>query len=134
MLNCLRITANMKQSNVSSFSRGFALSEMLLAIGVMFLIAVMTIPMLTMSSGMREIEEKRDAQLLASVCFQAQQAGVNFVVPGSVDPTVKNLLSGGQAPTGRRFQALAITADEASAAARHLRITNGNLVYAPSGR
>ena len=124
----------MKQPPLSSSPRGFALSEMLLAIGVMFLIAVLTVPMLTMSKGLREVKEKRDAQLLASVCFQAQQAGVNFVAPNGVDPTVKNLLSGGQASTGRRFQALAITPDEAAAAARHLRITNGNLMYSPSSR
>ena len=124
----------MKQSPLSSFSRGFALNEMLLSIGVMFLIAVLIVPMLTMNSGHREVKERRDAQLLASVCFQAQQAGVNFVTPTGVDPTVKNLLSGGQASTGRRFQAFDITPDEAAAAARHLRITNGNLIYSPSGR
>jgi type II secretory pathway pseudopilin PulG len=123
----------MKPLKPSSLPLGFAIGEMFIAIGVMFVISALVIPMITMSSGFREVQEKRNAQVLASVCFQAQLAGVNFVAPTGVDPTVQNLLVGGQNSTGRHFQALGITPSDATAAAKHLRINNGNLVYSPSG-
>lgn len=123
----------MKSSTPSFPLFGFAIGEMFIAIGVMCLIAVLVVPMITLSSGFHEVQEKRNAQVLASVCFQAQQAGVNFVAPNGVDSTVQNLLAGGQNSTGRHFQALGISQIDASAAAKHLRIANGNLVYSPSG-
>ena len=123
----------MKVSSSSFPFFGFAIGEMCIAVGVMCLIAMLVVPMITMSSGFRDVQDKRNAQVLASVCFQAQQAGVNFVAPSGVDSTVQNLLAGGQNSTGRHFQALGMSQSDASAAAKHLRVANGNLVYSPSG-
>jgi type II secretory pathway pseudopilin PulG len=111
----------------------FAIGETFMAIGVMCLIASLVVPLLAMSGGFQEVQEKRNAQLLASVCFQAQQAGIDFVAQNGVDPTVQNLLAGGQTSEGRHFQAMGLSQTDASAAAKHLRINDGNLIYSPSG-
>lgn len=110
---------------------GFAFGEMITAIGVMGLLSALVMPLLAFDNGLNQVQEKRNARLLASVCFQAQQAGVNFVAPADVDTTVQNLLAGGQASSGRKFQVVGINQPEATAATKHLRILEGNLLYVP---
>lgn len=121
----------MKTKHFPKLYLGFTTSEMLLAIGAMTLVASLVIPLLLTNSSLAHAHDKRNAQLLVSICFRAQESGVNFVAPAGVPATVQNLLVGGQTSTGRHFKVVGLTPTEAEAASRHLSIQGGNLIYIP---
>ena len=121
----------MKTKSSLKLRLGFTTSEMLLAIGVMSVIASLVIPLLATNGSLAHAQDKRNAQMFASICFRAQESGVNFVAPTGVPATVQNLLVGGQTSTGQHFRVIGLTPAEVEAAARHLRIQGGNLVYNP---
>lgn len=123
----------MKTKHTLKLRLGFTTSEMLFAIGAMSIVASLVIPLLLSNGSLAHAEEKRNAQMLASICFRAQESGVNFVAPTGVPATVQNLLVGGQASSGQHFRVVGMTPVAVEAAARHLRIQGGNLVYLPSG-
>ena len=123
----------MKTKLTRQLRLGFTTSEMFIAIGTMSLIASLVVPVLLMNGSLAHAHEKRNAQMLASICFTAQESGVNFVAPTGVPATVQNLLVGGQNSTGRNFRAVGLTPAEIEAATQHLRIQGGNLVYLPTG-
>ena len=123
----------MKTKNPFQLRLGFTTSEMLLAIGAMSIVASLVIPLLLSNGSMAHAQDKRNAQMLASICFRAQESGVNFVAPTGVSATLQNLLVGGQAPTGQHFRAIGLTPAEIASASQHLRIQGGNLVYIPGG-
>ena len=123
----------MKTKTLSQLRRGFTTPEMLLAIGVMLAIAALVVPVLRSNNSLGHANDKRNAQMLASICYQAQESGVNFVAPTGVPATVQNLLVGGQTSTGRHFRAIGFTPAEIESASTLLRIQGGSLVYLPSG-
>lgn len=121
----------MKTKSAFKKTFGFTTSEMLLAIGAMAIVASLVIPVLMSNGTLASAQDKRNAQMLASICFRAQESGVNFVAPTGVPATVQNLLVGGQASSGQHFRAVGLTPAEIESASRHLRIQGGNLVYIP---
>lgn len=119
----------MKTNTAKLLTGGFTVSEMLLAILVMMIIAGLVVPLLLFSNDFREADERRNAQLLAAVSFRAHEAGVDFVEGAEVHTAVQNLLAGGQTPKGQRFQAAGMTVKDANEASRYLKVQNGHLIY-----
>ena len=119
----MRITINRR-----SIQRGFTLTDTAIALVIMSCLLCLLIPLFLHGDSAGKSHAQRTAQELSSICFEAQRAGVNFVVGSEVDTTLQNLLRGGQASSGRSFKAAGMTADEASAAAKYLRVEGGNLV------
>jgi len=110
---------------------GFTIKEMMLALVIMASITSLVLPLLLGNQSFREAESRRHALLLSSVCYQARQAGVDFVKPGELGGTLQNLLVGGSANNGRRYQAIGMTNRDVDAAAKHLRLREGKLLYLP---
>lgn len=110
---------------------GFTVREMVLALVIMLSIAGLVVPLLLGSKSFQVAESRRHAQLLSSICLQARQDGVDFVKPGELGATLQNLLVGGSAANGRRYQAIGMTNRDVEAAARHLRLKAGELLYKP---
>ncbi len=106
---------------------GFSIKEMILALLVMCCITSLMIPALMYDTSFVRQRELTHARLFAAVYHQARMAGVDFTVSGQIDPTMQNLMVGGQSPDGRRFQVYGLTPEEAKAAARHLVFINGHL-------
>ena len=121
----------MKTKTPSNPSGGFTLSEMLLAVLAMTIIAALVVPLLLMSNDFREADERRNAQLFASVSYRAHEAGVDFVEGAEVTTALQNLLAGGETPRGQHFQANGMTVDDARQAARYLKVQDGHLIYHP---
>ena len=107
---------------------GFTLVDSAIALVLMGCVLCLLIPVFAHGTSAADAVARRDAQALCSICYEAQRAGVNFVVGNDVDSTLQNLLSGGQTSSGRTFKAAGMTIDEATAAARYLHVDNGNLV------
>lgn len=110
---------------------GFTIKEMISAMVIMVTIAGLVVPLLWGSSAFEVAESRRHARLLSSICNQARENGVDFVQPGQLDATLKNLLAGGRAANGRHYQATGMTHHDVEAAARHLRLLKGELLYKP---
>jgi type II secretory pathway pseudopilin PulG len=119
----------MKLNQQSHNRSAFTLHEMVLALGAMIAIAALMVPALAFNQSFNEEHERSTARLIASVSFQAREAGCDFVVSNNLQPTLQNLLAGGDAPDGRHFQVFGVSPQEAQAAAKHLRIVNGCLTY-----
>jgi len=114
--------------NRSRNQAGFTLADSAIALAIMSCILCLLVPVFLYGSSPGEAHARRNAQELCSICFEAQRAGVNFVVGNEVDSTLQNLLRGGQSSTGRSFKAAGVTSEEASAAAKYLRVESGNLI------
>ncbi len=108
--------------------RGFTLVDSAVALAIMSCVLCLLVPLFYHGEGVGEAHARRNAQALCSICFEAQRAGVNFVVGSEVDSTLQNLLRGGEASSGRSFKATGMTGEEAAAAARYLRVEGGNLI------
>lgn len=119
--------------HLSSRSRasGFTVPQMLLALVVMVSITGLVYPLLMGNQSFKDAESRRHALLLASICQQARQSGVDFVKPGELDGTLQNLLVGGSANSGQRYQAVGMTHRDVEAAAKHLRLREGTLLFLP---
>jgi len=114
--------------NRPSKQAGFTLAQSAIALAIMSCVLLLLVPVFLHGDGVREAHDRRNAQALCSICFEAQRAGVNFVAGGEVDATLQNLLRGGQASSGRSFKAAGITGEEAFAAAKYLRVESGSLI------
>ena len=114
--------------NRPSKQAGFTLADSAIALSIMSCVLLLLVPVFMHGDSVRDAHDRRNAQALCSICFEAQRAGVNFVTSGEVDSTLQNLLRGGQASSGRSFKAAGMTGEEASAAAKYLRVESGNLI------
>jgi type II secretory pathway pseudopilin PulG len=110
---------------------GFTIKELVLALVTMLSIASLVVPLLMGSNAFEVAESRRHARMLSSICLQARKDGVDFVKPGELGVTLQNLLVGGSAANGRRYQAIGMTNRDVEAAARHLRLQEGELLYNP---
>ena len=123
--------AKMSTRNFIRTPQGFTVREMVLALLVMLSIAGLVVPLLLGNSAFEVAESRRHARMLSSICVQARKDGVDFVKPGELAVTLQNLLVGGSAANGRRYQAIGMTNRDVEAAARHLRLQEGELLYKP---
>ena len=119
----------MKTAKSSAYSQdGFTVVDAAVALAIMGCILCLLIPVFGHSASANESHARRNAQELCSICYEAQRAGVNFVVGTEVATTLQNLIRGGEASSGRTFKASGISNEEANAAAKYLRIDSGSLV------
>lgn len=121
----------MNSSHSSRSPLGFTIREMVLALVIMLSIASLVVPLLMGNNAFEVAESRRHARMLSSICLQARKDGVDFVKPGELGVTLQNLLVGGSAANGRRYQAIGMTNRDVEAAARHLRLQEGELLYKP---
>jgi|GEM_PF-4250644 type II secretory pathway pseudopilin PulG len=121
----------MNTSHSSRSPLGFTIREMVLALVIMLSIASLVVPLLMGNNAFEVAESRRHARMLSSICLQARKDGVDFVKPGELGVTLQNLLVGGSAANGRRYQAIGMTNRDVEAAARHLRLQEGELLYKP---
>lgn len=121
----------MKTSHSSLSPLGFTIREMVLALVIMLSIVSLVVPLLMGNNAFEMAESRRHARMLSSICLQARKDGVDFVKPGELSVTLQNLLVGGSAANGRRYQAIGMTNRDVEAAARHLRLQEGELLYKP---
>jgi type II secretory pathway pseudopilin PulG len=107
---------------------GFTLTDSAIALAIMGALLCLLVPLFMHGTSVSETRAHRNAQELCSICYEAQRAGVNFVVGNEVDPTLRNLLRGGQASSGRSFKASGMSDVEALAASKFLRVEGGSLI------
>ena len=105
---------------------------MIIALVIMASITSLVLPLLLSNKSFQEAESRRHALLLSSICYQAHKAGVDFIKPGELGGTLQNLLVGGSASNGRRYQAVGMTHRDVEAASEHLHLRDGKLLYLPS--
>ena len=111
---------------------GFSLSEMLLALLAMVVITALIVPLFLFSNDFQEVNERRNAQMLAAVSYRAHEAGVDFVEGAEVGTALQNLLAGGETSKGQRFQARGLSVNDAKQAAQYLKVQDGHLIYQPN--
>ncbi|MDB6139853.1 MAG: hypothetical protein JWO94_2925 [Verrucomicrobiaceae bacterium] len=119
----MRINTPLRQQQA-----GFSLADSAIALTIMGCVLCLLVPLFLHGSSVSETHARHTARELSSICYEAQRAGVNFVVGGEVDPTLQNLLRGGEASSGRSFKASGMTTEETAAAAKYLRVEGGSLI------
>ena len=107
---------------------GFTLADAAIALVIMGTVLCLLIPLFLHGMNVSDAHARKNAQELCSICYEAQRAGVNFVVGTEVDPTLQNLLRGGQTSSGRSFKAAGMTNVDAAAASKFLRVEGGSLI------
>ena len=114
--------------------RGFSLREMLVALALLGMLASLVLSGLpNINQQSNQTRDKRNAQELATVCATAQAAGVDFVVAGDMDQTIKNVVAGGEpadgAFAGRFFGLPGLTPVDQGTAKTYLLLDNGSLQF-----
>lgn len=124
----------MKTRTVTSKRSGFSLFELLTTVAILGVLSSLAI---TAFGGQRgafeDTRDRRNAQEIAQVCMTANAAGLDFVVAGSVENSIRKAVLGG-APSsgafrGKIFKAGAMSDEDILGAARFLEIKNGELSY-----
>ncbi len=116
------------KTTAARFKAGFTFADTAIALAIMAAVLALVTPMFLHGTSINDARAHRNAQELCSICYEAQRAGVNFVVGNEVDSTLRNLLRGGQASSGRSFKATGMTDVDAAAAAKYLRVEGGSLI------
>lgn len=114
---------------------GFSLIEMLSVMAIIGIIAAILIPMIIRlndsTSGLAK--DRRNAQILCSVFFTAQVAGVDFLAPSGLEDTIDNIVAGAAPSTGvfagEKFVVPGLSEADKAGAAVYLRVENNMLVY-----
>jgi hypothetical protein len=100
-------------------------------------ISSMAVPLLSNSTGYSEARLRRNAQEIASVANVANAVGMNLVVEGDLEATLKNILTGGKASGGafknHFFGVRSLTIEDARAASKYLSLEDDALLYIGSG-
>ncbi|MDB6076235.1 MAG: hypothetical protein JWO89_3875 [Verrucomicrobiaceae bacterium] len=119
--------------STSRIQGGFSLFEMLLVVALIGIMTAIVVPTMTSHSQYEAARNRRNAQEMTAVCASAQVAGLNFVIPGDLEATVRNILTGG-APAdgafkGQSFRASGIKEADALKALGYLQLQGGSLFY-----
>ncbi len=127
----------MKASPTPKNTAGFSLFEMLMAVALIGILSAIAIPVLSGKNTYDVARDRRNAQEMAGVSIAAQAAGLNFVVPGDLNATVRNILAGGSPTTGafkgQSFRATGVAEADALRAATYLQINGSALQYNYAG-
>ncbi len=118
--------------------KGFTLVEMLTTIAILAVLTSLALPsMSSINQNSIDTRDRRNAQELAAMCSTAQAAGVDFVAPGDLDKTIKNIVKGGKpadgAFAGKFFGIQGMAPKDQDSAKRYLELVNGILSFKPQG-
>jgi prepilin-type N-terminal cleavage/methylation domain-containing protein len=124
----------MKTRTLKSKRSGFSLFELLTTVAILGVLGSLAITAFAGQRGAFEItRDRRNAQEIAQVCMTANAAGLNFLVAGSVENTIRKAVLGGTPSKGsfkgKLFKAGAMTDEDIVGASRFLEIKNGELAY-----
>jgi hypothetical protein len=114
---------------------GFAIGELLIAVGLMCLAAVLVVPVIALKDDFRSQQAQSAAQQIVAFFETARADGVNFADPAGALPTVVRMtLGNAQAhspptPAGPRFRLLGFSAAQIEAAMPYLAVNKGLLCY-----
>lgn len=115
--------------------QGFSLFEMLVVVALIGIMVAIVLPNIGNQNAYNAARNRRNAQEITAVCASAQVAGVNFVVPGDLPATVRNVLVGGSPESGpfkgHRFNAMGLKEEDAMRAIDYLQIEGSSLRYQP---
>ena len=119
--------------NSAPSRQGFGLVELLTTMTIIGLLCAVALPLFgSQQEVFSAVQTKRNAQELVAECAVAQAAGVDFVVRGALDATVKALLKGatatGGAFKGRKFVVKNIDLAQLGDIKQHLRLDRGQLL------
>lgn len=119
--------------STSRIQGGFSLFEMLLVVALIGIMTAIVVPTMTSHSQYEAARNRRNAQEMTAICASAQVAGLNFVIPGDLEATVRNILTGGTPADGifkgQQFRASGIKEADAMKALGYLQLQGGNLLY-----
>ena len=124
----------MKTRTFKSTRSGFSLFELLTTIAIIGVLGSLAITAFGGQRGAFEnTRDRRNAQEVAQVCMTANAAGLNFLVAGNIENTIRKAVLGGSPSegsfSGKLFKAGAMTDEDILGAARFLEIKNGELSY-----
>lgn len=123
----------MKTRFATSAQSGFSLFEMLLVVALIGIMCAIVVPTMTSHNQYEAARNRRNAQEMTAVCASAQIAGLNLVVPGDLEATIRNILVGGTPSTGafkgQSFRAAGINEADAMKAIDYLQLQGSNLLY-----
>ena len=131
------MTVQIRSSSAGVRMRGFSLLEMLVALALLgILTAVVLGGFPNINQQSTQTRDRRNAQELATVCATAQAAGVDFVVAGNLEQTIKNVVAGGMPPdgafAGRFFGVPGMAPVDQTTAKKYLLIDGGSLQFRPN--
>lgn len=113
---------------------GFSLFEMLLTIailGVILNVMIMSVGGIRQAS--MSAKNHRNAQEIASLAAAASAAGADFIVEGSEEATIQNLIQGVRPNIGvfreRIFKLPPMSAKEIQGAMEYLKLSDGQIIY-----
>jgi len=123
----------MKTRFTTSAQSGFSLFEMLLVVALIGIMTVIVVPTMTSHSRYEAARNRRNAQEMTAICTSAQAAGINFVIPGDLEATIRNIIAGGTPSSGvfkgQSFRATGINEADAMKALGYLQLQGGSLLY-----
>ena len=117
-------------------TRGFSLVELLTILTILGFLAAVMIPMITGINGdADDTRHRRNAQNLANVFVTGEAAGAGFFVPGSLEDTISNVVTGATIErgvfAGQLFSVPGLSQEDRAAAARYLVLQENRLSYNP---
>ncbi len=119
--------------STSRIQGGFSLFEMLLVVALIGIMTAIVVPTMTSHSQYEAARNRRNAQEMTAICASAQVAGLNFVIPGDLEATVRNILTGGTPADGifkgQSFRASGIKEADAMKALGYLQLQGSSLLY-----
>lgn len=127
------------RSQTSRLVQGFSLIELLTVVAILGVFASIALVMMgNINQSSVDTRDRRNAQELAAVCASAQAAGVDFVVAGDIDETIKNVVKGGEpadgAFAGRFFGLQGLAPADQETAKKYLELNNGSLQFKPNAK
>lgn len=124
----------MRIRNTKTTTQGFSLFEMLMTIAILGVMGSLAVSAFGgQKDAFESARDRRNAQEIAQVCSTARAAGLEFLVPGQIEDTIRNTVTGA-APTngafkGKTFKVGTLSNADITGAARFLVIENGELIY-----
>ena len=118
---------------------GLTLVELMMTVSIIGIVAAMAIPSMASLHGgeVSETRHRRNAQEIAAVFVTAQAAGLDFASSGSLEQTIRSVITGGS-PTegpfrGKLYVVRGLLDEDVVAVQRYLSLENGVLCYHSHG-